>query len=270
MINRIIRTAATLGLVGGITAASWLGLEKSSFALPADQVEKILQSVPVFTIVDDKGVPLVAVDEKDKTKKITGIFINQADAKKFYEQFKKQNPTLGDKVSVRLISLGEVYKVAVSFEGKPDALLFSYIPDPAEVEEAKKILTANKQTYAGGVPIFVARGGTDNGYLTVEGKDPQGNALTEIPMFFDLSQLNQMLTSFKQQKPDLAATIKVEVVPLETVLETLKTSNDTNLSKIVFIPSLDSIKAVQSLQQGNGSSPSVKTPSPSPSPSGQK
>jgi len=256
MKNKIIRTAATLGLIGGITLSMWSSLAGAGLALPMDKILKTLQPVPVFTLVDDQGVPLIAIDQKNKDKKITGIFISESDANKFFEQLQKQNPDIAKKVNVRLVSLGDIYKVAQEYENKPDGLTFSYVPNIKEVDEAKKIITANGQQYSGGVPLFVARGGKDQGYLTI-----QENNQVAIPFFFDYAELQNMLARFKKEKPDLAGSVKVEVVLLETIMQTMKQSNDDNLSKIILVPSRESIKAVQTSQGKTTTSP-TNTKSP--------
>jgi len=260
MKNKIIRTTAVLSLIGGITLSTWSSMAGMGLALPMDKILKTLQPVPVFTLVDDQGVPLVAIDQKNKDKKVTGIFISESDANKFYEQLQKTNPDIAKKVKIRLVSLGDIYKVAQEYEGKPDGLTFSYVPTVGEVEEAKKIITANGQKYSGGVPLFVARGGKDQGYLTI-----QENNQVVIPFFFDIAQLQVMLERFKKEKPDLASSVKVEVVLLETIMQTMKESNDDNLSKIVLVPTRESLKAVQS-SQGNTTNNNNSVPAKSNSP----
>lgn len=57
-----------------------------------------------------------------------------------------------------------------------------------------------------------------------------------------------MLEKIKTQKPDLATSISIEVVPLEGVIQTLQTNNDPMLSQIVLVPSTESM---QFLAQNN-------------------
>ncbi len=253
MSKKHIRWIAILSLIGGVTLTTWLNLGLKALALPTEQIVKTLQPIPVFTIVDDQGVPLIGVDEKNKNQKVAGVFISQSDANKFFQQLQQQNPDVAKKVKVRLVNLGEVYKVAQNSQGQPDGLTFAYVPTQKEVEEAKKILTKGGQEYKGGVPLFVARAGKDQGYLSIE----QNNQVV-IPMFFEVSQLNQMVDRFKKEKPDLASSIKIEVVALETFLATMKESNDQNLTKFILIPSDDSIKAVQSSPNQPAATPTPK------------
>jgi intracellular sulfur oxidation DsrE/DsrF family protein len=244
MIKSLIRRSAALGIVGTALVSSGL-ISLKALALPAEQVLQKLNPVPVFTIADEQGAPLVASGKDDA--KVAGVFISQQDANNFVTRLQGQNPELAKKVKVVPVSLGEVYKLA---QENPEAsgLNFAYVPNEAAVSDAKTV-SGNK--YAGGVPLFVAKGGDDNGYLTIE-KDSQ----QVIPFFFEKKQLENMVEKFKTQKPDLAATVNIEVVPLEGVIQTLQTSNDQMLTKIVLVPTTESL---QFLQQNSGSQPNAPT-----------
>lgn len=215
----------------GVSTVFSLGLLSTMpvLALPTDDVVKILQGVPVFTIADAQGAPLVAMEGN---KKISGVFLSQREAQAFFDQLKKQKPDVAAKVSVQPVSLGEVYKIALSTANKPDALVFAYVPVPTEVEAAKKLAG---QQYQGGVPLYIARGGKEQGYLTIQQNNEQ-----VIPFFFEQKQIDEMVARFKKEKPDLASTVKIEVVPLENVLATLQQSNDAALKQIRFVPSDES------------------------------
>lgn len=85
------------------------------------------------------------------------------------------------------------------------------------------------------MPLYIARGGKEQGYLTIQQNNEQ-----VIPFFFEQKQINEMVARFKKEKPDLASTVKIEVVPLENVLATLQQSNDAALKQIRFVPSDES------------------------------
>jgi nickel transport protein len=59
--------------------------------------------------------------------------------------------------------------------------------------------------------------------------------------------LQSLLERFKQQKPDLAATVEIQVVPLQAVIQKLKTGNDANLNQIVLVPPQESVEDRSSL-----------------------
>jgi hypothetical protein len=205
----------------------------------------ILQKVLVFVIADDSGALLVAIDNN---KKLTGIFISQQDAQKFFEKLKKEKPDIAAKVKVNPISLAEIYKQAVANKNKPDSerIDFAYIPVPSEVESATQLLATSGKKYEGGVPVYAARGGKDNGYLTIQQNNEQ-----VIPFFFERKEIEEMVNRFKREKPDLASTVTIEVNPLENLLSALQKSNDPQLGKIRFVPSEESVKFIQSLKKNN-------------------
>lgn len=258
-----IRWSATLSLVGGTMLTTWLGQGLRALAIPAEEIVKTLQPVPVFTIADEQGAPLVAVGKDEK--KVTGVFISQQDAQKFFQQLQQQNPDLAKKVKVQPVSLGEVFKLAQNNGKKPEGLNFAYVPMNDEVETAKQVMSQNGQQYQGGVPLFVAKGGKDQGYLTV-----QQNNEARIPFFFEKEQLQAMLERFKKEKPDLASTVKIEVVPLESVIATMQESNDDMLSKIVLVPSQESLKFIRTSVQGQQGQPAPQGQPALAAPQGQQ
>ena len=255
MIKSLIGRSIVLGMAGTALIGSSL-IQLKALALPAEQVLQKLNPVPVFTIADEQGAPLVASGEDDA--KVAGVFISQQDANEFVTRLQTQNPDLASKVKVVPVSLGEVYKLAQD-NPENNGLNFAYVPNEAAVNDAK---TISGTKYEGGVPLFVAKGGDDNGYLTIE-KDSQ----QVIPFFFEKKQLENMVEKFKTQKPDLAATVNIEVVPLEGVIQTLQSSDDEMLTKIVLVPSTESL---QFLQQSAPAQPDATPAQPdAPTPEGQ-
>ncbi len=256
----VIRWSTTLGLLGGTVLASGLTQTMQVLALPQEAIVKLFQSIPVFTIADEKGAPLVAVVENNK--KVTGVFISQQDAQKFFDQLQKKDPTLASKVKVQAVSLGEVYKLADANSKKTDGLNFAYVPMKTEVDSAKKILG---EKYQGGVPLFAAKAGPEQGYLTIQQNNDQ-----VIPFFFEKAQLQEMVDRLKKEKPDLASSVKIEVIPLEGVIETLQDSNDEGLKKIRLVPSEETLKFIQttieSQPKPNQTSPQNQPSSPKPKP----
>ncbi|VEP13532.1 Tic22 family protein [Hyella patelloides LEGE 07179] len=233
MIKSLIRRSTVLGMIGTAIVGSGL-IHLKALALPAEQILQKLNPVPVFTIADEQGAPLVASGEDEA--KVAGVFISQQDANNFVNRLQTQNPELASKVKVVPVSLGEVYKLAQD-NPENNGLNFAYVPNEEAVNDAKSI---SGTQYEGGVPLFVAKGGEDNGYLTIERDSQQ-----VIPFFFEKQQLENMVEKFKTQKPDLATSVNIEVVPLEGVIQTLQTNDDPMLSKIVLVPSTESLQFLQ-------------------------
>ncbi|MGL5795189.1 MAG: Tic22 family protein [Waterburya sp.] len=256
MIKSLVRWSAALGVAGIAFIGLGIAENLTAQALPQEEVLKKLDPVPVFTIADEQGAPLVASGQDQA--KVAGVFISQNDANQFVDQLKTKNPELAGKVKVVPVSLGEIYKLSESSQSQQNALNFAYVPEQEAVNSAKTIGQANKQPYQGGVPLFVAKGGEDKGYLTIE-----KNSQQVIPFFFDKQQLEQMVAKFKQQKPEIANSVNIEVVPLEGVIETLETSQDQMLEKIVLVPTTESIEFLQNASPAPGSG---TTPAPATTP----
>ena len=236
---------AKLGLVSSAIVGSAIFGTMSAFSLPQDQIVQKLGPVPVFTITDAKGAPLVASNEGNKKEGgVAGVFINQKDAEAFVNQLKTKNPELAKTVRVVPVSLGEVYKLDQASSTKPNSLDFAYVPAKQQVDAAMALLKQSGQDEKKfqGTPLFVAKAGKEKGYLTVKQADKQ-----VIPFFFNKEELQSMLDRFKKQQPDLASTVEIQVVNLEGVIETMQSRNDTQLNQIMLVPPKASIDFVRSL-----------------------
>lgn len=248
MIKSLIRRGTLIGMVGtAILGASLSNLK--ALALPAEEIMQVLNPVPVFTIANEEGIPLVATVEDDV--KVTGIYFSQQDANEMVSRLQSQDPDLASQVQVVPVSLGKVYQLAQDNLDNEN-LKFNLVPNETAVSDAK---TVPGTQYQGGVPLFVAKVGEDDGYLTIE-----QNSQKVIPFFFEKQQLESMVEQFKTQEPD--ATVNIEVIPLENIIQTLQ-SNDTPELKIVLIPSTESI---QFLQQSATEQPGTPAPAPAPTP----
>ncbi len=255
-----VRLGATLGLVGStLLGSSFLG-NLEALALPAEQVIQKLQTIPVFTVTDAKGSPLVRSikNAQNKDVSVAGIFISQGDAQGFVEQLKKNNPALGKSVQVSPVSLGEVYKLGQANQNKPDGLNFAFVPKQQQVQFAVNLLRKSGQQVDkfDGVPLFVAKAGKDKGYLTVQ----QGNQQV-IPFFFEQEQLQGMVARFKNQKPELASTVEVQVVNLQGLIQALRDSNKPEINSIVLVPANESMQFLQKASSAPRQAPApVKPP----------
>ena len=95
------------------------------------------------------------------------------------------------------------------------------------------------------MPLYVARGGKEQGYLTIQQNNEQ-----IIPFFFEQKQIQDMVDRFKKEKPELASTIKIDVVALENVMGTLQSSDDKMLKSIRLVPTEESLKFIQTAIKG--------------------
>jgi len=246
VMKSLVRRGTVLVLIGSALVGSTLVGSLRALALSPEQIEQKLGPVPVFTITDAKGAPLVAsVPNGQKTEAVAGIFISEKDAQGFVDQLKTKNPQLAKTVKVIPVSLAEVYKLEQANKNKPNAPNFTYVPAKQEVSSALALLQQSGQkvdTFQG-TPLFVARAGKEKGYLTI-----RRNNKDIIPFFFNKEELQGVVDRFKQQKPDLAGSVEIQVISLEGMIQTLKTRNDAGLNEIVIVPPQDSVEYVRSLQ----------------------
>lgn len=226
----LLNKIKNVSLIGASVITGWLTQTTQLLALPQEVIIQKLRPIPVFTIADQQGAPLIASNENGR---VAGVFISQQDANGFVEKLKKDNPELGKQVQVVPVSLGEIFELAEANAKEKDPILFAYVPTQNQIEQAKQL---NNQ-YQSGVPLFVAKAGKDQGYLTIKQNDQE-----VIPFFFDKQQVQQLVDSFKKTQPDLASTVQIEVVILEGVLDALKQGNDEMLTKIVLWPSRESLE----------------------------
>lgn len=220
----------TLSVIGVTVAGCWLTQATKILALPLEAIMQKLQPIPVFTIADAKGAPLIA--STDDNSKVAGVFISKKDANSFVEKLKKDNPEIGKQVQVIPVSLAEIYQLSEKNSQQKDGVQFAYVPSNQQVQQAQQL----NNKYQGGVPLFVAKAGDDQGYLTIKQNDQE-----VIPFFFDQQQVQQLVDNFKQAQPNLAKSVQIEVVILEGMLEALKKGNDDILNRIVLWPSKESI-----------------------------
>lgn len=246
----LVRWGVTAGIIGSTLIGSTLTGALRALALPDDQIVQKLKPVPVFAIANGQGAPLVAAPPSGQQgAPVAGVFISQKDAQAFLEALKTKNPELAKDVKVVPVSLGEVYQLGRSTQGKPQGLEFAYVPMEQQVKLALTVLQQGGQKVDrfNGVPLFLARGGKEKGYLTIQ----RGNEQV-IPLFFKKEDLQSMLERFKQQQPDLASTLDIQVINLEGVIQTLQSSNNPQLNQIILIPPQESIEYVRSLQPAQG------------------
>ena len=245
MIMKALRSwSIRVGLVGGTMLSVLLGMTPDSLAIPQAQIIQKLQQVPVFTVANQNGAPLVASGDDDS--RVAGVFISQQDAQEFVTRLKRENPELGQQVQVVALTLGRVYQLNQQTQGQPNSLDFAFVPMEEEVQAALTLLRQRGQQIDNfsGVPLFIARGGENQGYLMVEREGQQ-----IIPMFFEKQQLQQMVEQFKQSKPELAQSVRIDVVTLQSMLQTLEEKDDAQLNKVVLVPSRESLQFLQSVSQ---------------------
>lgn len=256
----LVRWSATLGLVSSILVGSLLAGATDVLALTNEQIVERLRPIPVFTITDAEGAPLVASPtEGQEGTLITNIFISQQDAQNFLNDLSVDEPELAQGVRVIPVSLAEVYELAIASGQQPEPLEFLFIPMQQQVESALSLLQQSGEDIEQfqGVPLFVARASDEEGtYLTIQQGEQQ-----VIPMFFKQEEMQAMLDRLEQTQPELASTVSIQVLNLEGLIETLQSSDNEGLNQILLIPPQETVEFIRSLQPAQ---PGQAQPQPAP------
>jgi nickel transport protein len=198
-------------------------------------------------ITNAQGVPLVAVlGNEEEAPAVAGVFISREDAQASLDNLRQNDPELATNVQVVPVSLAQVYELAVSNEDQEQPLGFTFVPTTEQVESARSVLQQSGENpdEFNGVPIFLARSTDDEGgYLTIQ----QGQNQV-VPMFFDQGELQDLLGQLRQDQPELADSMTIQVVNLESLIQTLQDSNNPELNQILLVPPRESIEFIRSLQ----------------------
>jgi len=271
----LVRWGATLGLVGSTLLGSFFTANLQALALPEEEITKRLQPIPVFTVTDAQGAPLVqsvtipnnnqTTEQEGKTVDVARVFLSRQDANTFLADLKSKDPELGNSVQIVPVSLAEVYELEKNSRNQTENLDFALIPKQDQVQLAQPLWQAQIEAWERqnpdqpqrskqfqGVPLFAAKAGPDKGYLTIQ----LGNGEQSIPFFFEKSLLQEMVDRYKQQQPSQANDVVIEVVPLEGLITTLQREDNPDLNKITLMPSRESLQFLRSLRSNSNSSES--------------
>lgn len=251
----LFRRGTTLAVLGTTILGSLLIGGLQALALTQEQIIQKLAPVLVFTISNQEGQTLIreVKNQQNNTAKVAGIFMNQRDAQAFLDKIKSENPQLAGNMQVIPRSLADVYQLEQANQNKPDALNFAYVPTQQQLDSALAVLKQGGQNpnQFNGVPLFVVSGGPNKSYLAAQ----RGNQQI-IPFFFSKEELQAELDRIKQQQPNLASTLQIEVVPLEGLIQAWKSQNEDWLSKIELIPPKESRELLRSLLSNQNQNPS--------------
>jgi nickel transport protein len=236
---------------GGLMVGSLIATGLNALALTSEEITQQLLHVPVFTVTDEAGSPLVSeISDQDDVPPVTQVFISQTDAQAFIDNLSTDNPDLAASVQVTPVSLARIYEVAVMGQEEQSRLEFIFVPQATQVESAVDIIQSSGELEEpinefAGVPLFTARSaqgeGNENvGYLTIQ----QGESEV-IPMFFTEEDLQSLLTEIETNQPDLANTLEPHVLRLEDLIYTFETSDNAELQQIRLIPSSETLRYLQ-------------------------
>lgn len=238
MIKSLLKLATVASVVGAIAIAP-IGNLRAEALTEAQALER-LTGIPVFTITDDKGNPLLGAQQKQgggEQQQFLLFFMNPEDAQSMLGQIKSTNPELGGKARVIVRNMSEAIQLIKKNNDKKIA--FQIVPSKSSIDSAKSILSAQGKPTdkLPNLPVFFAIGGKDKdqGLLTVE-----QNGKQLVPFFFDQKDLQGLIDRAKQQQPNVAVDTKIQVTSLLNVIDSMVTKDNKpnpEADKFMFVPS---------------------------------
>lgn len=237
----------------------------TAIAIPEADVLKRLERVPVFTVTDPKGTPVLASvpnpEDKSKQIQVAYFFMGQTDAQALVTKLKADKPEIGKDAKVVTLSLKEAYNIQNENKDKKDQLAFQFLPTQEQIKSAQAILTKNgldpkKFT---GIPLFYAVGGKEKGLLTLQ----QGEEKV-IPFYFSQQDLQGMLEQLKKQDAKLGESTTVAVTSLDRVVGSLFKEKGSEIEQIALIPSKEALEYVLEQSKANGKAAPAAQPQAAP------
>ncbi|MBD2186471.1 hypothetical protein H6S82_30025 [Planktothrix sp. FACHB-1355] len=255
----IFRWGATLGLIGSTLLSTLFVDNLRALALTQEEIVQKLRPIPVFIVANPQSGELLVGRVNNQqggnganaqnNVSVARIFVSQQDAQAFLNKLRTERPELGRNMQVIPRSLGELYQRAQENKNQSERLVFDVVPVQQQVDSALALLRQSGQQDKNfdGVPLFIARGGPDKGYITMQ--VPEMGEQQIIPVFFSKEDAQNMLNQFKQQNPQQASNADIQVVNLEGVIQTLLSKNDPWLNQLMLVPPPEARQFLRSLQQ---------------------
>jgi hypothetical protein len=256
VIKSLLKLATIVSIVGTIVVAPIANLRAE--ALTEAQAFERLSGIPVFTITDEKGNPLLGSVPKQNNgadaQQVLLFFLNPNDAQSMLGQIKSTNPALGGKAQVIVRNMSEAIQVIKKNNDKKIA--FQIVPSKDSIDSARNILSSQGKPVdkLPNLPVFFAIGGKDKdqGLLTVE-----QNGKQLVPFFFDQKDLQGLIDRAKQQQPGTATDTKIQVTSLLQVIDSMITKDNKpnpEAEKFMFVPSRTALEIALKQQPKNSQS----------------
>jgi hypothetical protein len=253
-----------LGVAIGLVSSVVLAVQPTHALSDAQIIEK-LQSIPVITLTDKSGAPLVAQLNGEKKGLYTEVYLGSKEVKATLQRLQASNPTVAKQLQIRVVTLGEVYQsqIAKSGDKKLNVLI---VPSETQVKSAISLLRktdpAKAQQFSG-VPLFIGVAGKPKGYVSISSAQEKKRI---IPVFFDKEQLQAVLDKFKKDQPTLAPTTEIQVISLDGLLSQMRAKNEPLYGQIVLARPREMAEYVAGAAKPTTSKPANKPATAKPSP----
>ncbi len=260
----LVRWGTTLSLVGTTFLGTVLGGNISALALPEAQIVKTLDSVPVFVVTNQQGLPLsrpLPETQGQKGGSVTGVFMSRQEAQAFITQLqsvKDKDPKMQELIKtlqVTPVPLGVIYNQVRQNANQANHLIFAFKPVQQEVDQAVAILrqSGQKVEQFNGVPTFIVRFGPDKGYVPIQLSQDQKQY---VPVFLSKQDAVGLLNQVKGKYP----TADIQVADIDGIIGTMKEKNDAWLSQVVIVPSAEAREYIKTLPRNSNQNRPAKKP----------
>jgi hypothetical protein len=251
VIKSFLKLTASASLIGALLLSPIVVSPIANLTAEAATEEEVfekLEGIPVFTITDAQGTPILGSlnqNPADADRQLLLFFLNPDDATALVNQIKTSNPTVGNQARVIVRSMNDAYKVIQ--DNQDQAIAFQIVPSQTSLASARQILTQQGQAadQLPNVPVFFATGGEDGqdgGLLTL---DQDGQQI--VPFFFEQKDLEGLIARARQQQPDVASGTKIQVTSLFQVLDSMIADQDAqtrDTERFTFVPSREAFEYV--------------------------
>jgi Tic22-like family len=256
----LVRWGATLGLVGSTLLGTVFVGNVPALALSEQQIKQKLDSVPVYLITNDKGLPLSrplpdAQNGQKPGGSVTGVYLSRQDAQAFINELrnaKGKDPKMEEMVKtlqITAVPLGIVYQQLQQSKNQPNRLVFAFKPVDQEIKGAMDLLrqSGQKVEQFKSVPVFAVRFAPDKGYVPIKLTSDKEQL---IPLFLSKQDAQGLLNQVKPKFPKA----DIQVIDVDGVIKTLQDKNDAWLNQVVIVPSPESREYIKTLPRENSPS----------------
>jgi len=249
----LVRWGITLGLVGTTLMGTVFVSNIPVLALSEQEIREKLDSIPVYLITDENGLPLSRnlPDSADGQKggSVTGVYMSRQDALKSIDDLEKakgKDPKLDEileNLQVTVVPLGSIYQQLQETKNQPNRLLFAFKPENKEINGALELLrqSGQKVDQFKSIPVFAVRFAPDKGYVPIRVTDNK----ELIPLYLSEEDAQGLLNQVKPKFPQA----DIQVIDVDGVIQTLQGKNDDWLQHVYLVPSPESREYIQNLSQ---------------------
>ncbi|MCC5639512.1 hypothetical protein LC593_27535 [Nostoc sp. CHAB 5844] len=253
----LVRWGATLGLIGSTLLGTVFVGNLPVLALSEQQIKEKLDSVPVYLITNDKGLPLSRpLPEAQNGQKpggsVTGVYLSRQEAQAFINQLRSTNgkdPKMAEIVKslqVTAVPLGIIYQQLQQTKNQPNRLVFAFKPVDQDVKGALELLNQSGQKVEQfrSVPIFAVRFAPDQGYVPIKLTNDKEQV---VPLFVSKQDAQGLLNQVKPKFPKA----DIQVIDIDGVIKTLQEKNEDWLKQVVLVPSQESREYIRTLPKNS-------------------